>query len=46
MSDGGFEGPGTEIGAGVSVIVVDADPGDGSGLRTRALRRPPQTPTR
>jgi mannose-6-phosphate isomerase-like protein (cupin superfamily) len=34
----GFEQPGSEIGAGVSVIVVDAEPGEGPELHRHAYR--------
>ena len=38
MTDRGFEVPGVEIGAGVSVIVVDSEPGDGPSLHRHAYR--------
>ena len=34
----GWEKPGTEIGAGISVIVVDAQPGEGPELHRHAYR--------
>jgi quercetin dioxygenase-like cupin family protein len=38
MTDRGFEITGVEIGAGVSVIVVDSDPGDGPSVHRHAYR--------
>jgi mannose-6-phosphate isomerase-like protein (cupin superfamily) len=35
---GGYEAPGVEIGAGVSVIVVDAAPGEGPRLHRHPYR--------
>ena len=38
MTDRGLEVPGSDIGANVSEIVVDADPGDGPRLHRHAYR--------